>query len=98
MDALARSKNKNLQSYITFSLPKKVGIIYSEVKREYFPTESQYLTEKDSQSDAEITATYLNNLGVKTFLYPGDSNLPKNLAVLSDNGCQSYSIIQYAII
>lgn len=79
MDALARSKNKNRDSHVAFGLPKKVGIIYSDVKREYFPTEAQYITEKDSESDAKNTATYLSNLGVKTFLYPGDSSLPKKL-------------------
>lgn len=60
-------------------LPQKVGIIYSDVKREYFPTESQFLTEKDALRDARIIATYLNKLGVEVSLYPGDLYLPEKL-------------------
>jgi D-alanine-D-alanine ligase len=60
-------------------LPQKVGIIYSDVKREYFPTEQQYLTEKDAGRDAEIIASYLKNLGVKIFLYAGNALLPEKL-------------------
>ena len=62
-----------------FKLPNKIGIIYSDVKREYFPTESQYLTEKDAQEDAEAIAKYTKNLGIKTYLYPGNAELPKSL-------------------
>ena len=35
-------------------LPKKVGIIYSDVQRDFFPTESQYITEKDAEKDARL--------------------------------------------
>lgn len=62
-----------------FSLPQKVGIVYSDVKREYFPTEAQYLTEKDAQKDAEIICRYLAKLGINTYLYPGNSLLPIKL-------------------
>lgn len=61
------------------SFPKKIGVIYSEVKREYFPTEAQYLTEKDALQDAEIVARYIEKLGIKTKLYPG---LPKVFHIL----------------
>ena len=60
-------------------LPKHVGIIYSDVKREYFPTEAQYLTEKDAERDAKLIATYLKNLGIAATLYPADELLPENL-------------------
>lgn len=60
-------------------LPESIAIIYSDVKREYFPTEVQYLTEKDAEKDANIVASYLAKLGVKTFLYPGSDSLPANL-------------------
>lgn len=53
------------------TLPKTVGIMYSEVKREYFPTEAQYITEKDAKHDAEVIALYLTKLGIKTYLYEG---------------------------
>ncbi len=52
-------------------LPKFVGLIYSEVKREYFPTETQYITEKDAEHDAQVIASYLEKMGIKTKLYPG---------------------------
>jgi D-alanine-D-alanine ligase len=57
-------------------LPKKVGILYSDVKREYFPTEAQYITEKDADVDAALIGRYLEGLGIKAFLYPGSADLP----------------------
>ena len=60
-------------------LPKKVGLIFSDVKREYFPTEVQYLTEKGAEEDAGIIAKYLLKLGIEPKLYPGDSFLPQRL-------------------
>src|SRR3989344_8063308 len=62
-----------------YELPKKVGIIYSDVKREYFPTESQYITEKDAERDAKRISSYLEKLGIKSFLYPGNSSLTGKL-------------------
>ncbi len=59
--------------------PRKTGIIYSEVKREYFPTEEQYLTEKDALRDAQIIATYLKRLGSRVKLYPADPTFPEKL-------------------
>ncbi|PIP52087.1 hypothetical protein COX59_03490 [Candidatus Beckwithbacteria bacterium CG_4_10_14_0_2_um_filter_47_25] len=62
-----------------FHLPKKVGIIYSEVKRKYFPTEAQYLTEKDAYHDARVVAKYLRRMKIRVHLYPGDATLPGRL-------------------
>ena len=62
-----------------FELPKNVGIIHSDVKREYFPTEAQYITEKDAISDAKIISGYLEKLGVNVKLYPGNELLPEKL-------------------
>lgn len=59
--------------------PKKIGIIYSEVKREYFPTKEQYLTEKDALRDAQIIAKYLTKLGMEVKLFPGNSDLAVEL-------------------
>ncbi len=67
-------KNKN-----GFDLPKTVGIVYSDVKREYFPTEAAYITEKDADKDAEIISSYLIKMNVQTFLYPGDAELSEKL-------------------
>ena len=61
------------------ALPKRVGIIYSDVKREYFPTEMQYITEKDADKDAQLIGNYLESLGVTCLLYPGNADLPSNL-------------------
>ena len=55
-------------------LPRSVGIVYSEVKREYFPTEAQFITEKDALSDARVIADHIDKLGIKTFLYEGTPN------------------------
>lgn len=57
-------------------LPKCVGIVYSDVRREYFPTEAQYITEKDSAHDASVIARYLETLGIQVNLYPGSADLP----------------------
>lgn len=62
-----------------FELPKKIGIIFSDVRREYFPTEVQYITEKDAQKDAKIVSDYLEKMGVKVLLYPGNARLPEKL-------------------
>lgn len=60
-------------------LPIRAGIIYSEVKRSYFPTHSQYLTEKDAYRDASIIASYVRKFGIKTDLYPGNAALAEKL-------------------
>ncbi len=62
-----------------YDLPKSVGIVYSDVKREYFPTEDAYITEKDAQKDAEVIALYLNKMGIKQSLYPGNAVLSEKL-------------------
>ncbi len=62
-----------------FAMPKKIGIIYSEVKRKYFPTEMQYLTEKDALRDAKIIAAYFKKLKIKTLLYPASASLAEKL-------------------
>jgi D-alanine-D-alanine ligase len=57
-------------------LPSRIGIIFSDVHREYFPTESQYITEKDAELDAKIIGEYLEILGFSVLLHPGNSRLP----------------------
>lgn len=58
---------------------KLIGIVYSDVKREYFPTEEAYITEKDSLDDAKIIEGYIKKLGFETKLYPGNPELPVRL-------------------
>ena len=60
-------------------LPKKVGIIYSDVRREYFPTEEQYITEKDAKQDVEAITQYLSNLNIIVKIYPGNADLSEKL-------------------
>ncbi len=73
---MAPSSNGN-NGYYEF--PERVGIIYSDVKREYFPTEAQYITEKDALVDAKVVASYLEKLDVTAKLYPGNAELPQRL-------------------
>lgn len=56
-------------------MPQSVGIIYSDVRREYFPTEAQYSTEKDAERDAKIIGAYLEKMGIKVCFYPGTPTL-----------------------
>jgi D-alanine-D-alanine ligase len=55
---------------------KLIGVIFSDVRREYFPTEAQYITEKDAEGDARIIGDYLESLGYSVLLHPGNSRLP----------------------
>ena len=63
-------------------LPKKIAILFSDVKREFFPTEAQFLTEEGAEKDAAIVAGYVNRLGIETFLLPGNNELPHLLKKL----------------
>lgn len=60
-------------------LPRCIGIIYSDVHREEFPTEAQYITEKDADQDAALIGRYLENMGISVLLYPGNAELPERL-------------------
>lgn len=59
--------------------PRKVGILYSHVERADFPTEAQYITEKDAAHDAHLVGEYLGAMGVGVQLYAGDAALAENL-------------------
>jgi D-alanine-D-alanine ligase len=60
-------------------MPKTVGIIFSDVKREYFPTEAQYITEAEAEADARIIAGYLKKLDIRVYLYAGTPTLVSKL-------------------
>lgn len=60
-------------------LPKKIAILYSEVKKEYFPTKAQYITEKSALHDAKVVASYLKRLNIKPLLSPGNATLTERL-------------------
>jgi D-alanine-D-alanine ligase len=59
--------------------PRRVGILYSHTRREDFPTDAQYITEKDAEKDAITIGEYLGALGVEVLLYPGDEALAERL-------------------
>jgi len=61
------------------ALPRTVGITYSDVHREDFPTEAQYITEKDAEEDAGHIGDYLTSLGITVQLHPGSADLPERL-------------------
>ena len=68
-----------------------IGIIHSDVKREYFPTEEQYITEKDAENDALIAAGYLSKLGANPILYPGNEMLFEKLR--KDNPAMVFNLV-----
>jgi len=59
--------------------PKTIAILYSEAKREYFPTEQQYITEAEVFGRAKIVAQNIKKLGIKPFLFPGNDRLAEFL-------------------
>ncbi len=60
-------------------IAKKIAIIYSDVKRKYFPTYEQYVTEKEAFRDAKTISYYIEKFGIKCYLFPANKNLPYNL-------------------
>lgn len=70
--------NKHLVSKIHQESDRQqhIGIIYSDVRREYFPTEAQFITEKDAEVDAKLIGDYLEMLGYSVQSHPGNFNLP----------------------
>jgi len=59
--------------------PARVGVVYSAVLRDDFPTDAQYLTEMGADRDAQIIGEYLGALGLDVRLYPGDMELAERL-------------------
>ena len=55
---------------------RRCSILYSDVQRTYFPTKSQYITEKDAEQDAGLIGEYLEKLGISVRLHAGDAELP----------------------
>ena len=60
-------------------LPKKVAIIYSDVKREYFTTEEEYLAEEDADVYAKDIAKYVEKLGIDVITFACDDEIANNL-------------------
>lgn len=79
LEGASMQKNKDLpgEHDVEIDLPRRVGILYSDVKREYFPTEAQYITEKDAEQDARLIGEYLETLGISVLLHAGNIELPE---------------------
>lgn len=60
-------------------LPKKVAIIYSDVKRKYFTTNDEYLSEEGADIYASSIATYVNKLGIDVVCFACDKDVSLNL-------------------
>jgi D-alanine-D-alanine ligase len=60
-------------------LPKKVAILYSDVRREYFATEDEYIAEVGADIYANDIAKYVNKLGIDAICIPCDEQIADNL-------------------
>jgi D-alanine-D-alanine ligase len=60
-------------------LPKKVAVLYSDVKREYYATEEQYLSEVDADVYANDAAKYISKMGVDVITLAGDASMTSKL-------------------
>ncbi len=60
-------------------LPKKVAIVYSDVQREYFLTEEEYIAEEGADIYANDIAQYVLKMGIDVACFPCDKNIAKNL-------------------
>lgn len=60
-------------------LPKKVAILYSDVKREYFATEESFLSEEGADIYAGEVAKYVAKMGIEVTTIAGDNQMAQNL-------------------
>lgn len=54
---------------------KKIAILYSDAKREYFPTEEVYITEVEVKGRAQLIAEILRSKGYQVEIFPGNAQL-----------------------
>ncbi len=57
----------------------RMAILHSEARREYFPTEEQYITEAEVLERTKLVAPYFAKMGFSVDILPGDENLPSAL-------------------
>ena len=76
---MQKPKPKSKKKETQIELPKTVSILYSDVLREFFPTEAQYITEKGAEEDARLIGEYLATLGISVLFFPGNASLPARL-------------------
>lgn len=61
-------------------LPRRIAILYSDARREYFPTEQTFFSEAEVKGRAEkISKDYLDKMGIHSECFPGDSNIVEAL-------------------
>lgn len=60
-------------------IPKKVSILYSDVKREYYATEELYLSEVDAKLYANDFARYINKMGIDVITIPGNDHMAESI-------------------
>lgn len=60
-------------------LPKKVAILYTDVKREYFDTEEIYQSDKDADIYAGEVQKYVSKMGIDAITLPGDDHVTQAL-------------------
>lgn len=76
---MQENRTKPERNELSFELPQKVAVLYSDVRREYFVTEALFITEQDADKDARLIGDYLGLLGLTVHLYPGNASLPEYL-------------------
>lgn len=60
-------------------LPKKVALIYSDARREYFSTYEEFLTEDGAREEALTFFPYFKRLGIDVCLIPANMEMTKHL-------------------
>lgn len=60
-------------------LPRKVAILYTDVKREYFDSEAIYQSEVGADIYAGEVAKYVAKMGIDALTIPGDEHISTNL-------------------
>lgn len=60
-------------------LPKKLAIIYSDVREKYFKTEEEYIAEVGADIYANDIAKYVNKLGIDVVSFACDEHIADNL-------------------
>lgn len=60
-------------------LPKKVAILYSDVKREYFSSEETFLSEEGADIYAGEVAKYVDKMGIEVTTIAGDDHMAQKL-------------------
>lgn len=56
-----------------------ISIMYSDAKREYFPTEEQFITEEEVFHRSKVIAKYFEKMGFAVTLLPGNESAIKRL-------------------